>query len=78
MRRSPGRIGSRVMLLSSGLEDKRFTVDGETDISLVVDSVQLWPRFQAKKSTVSPEYFVCFLISFTSCVAYEHKMHTKS
>ena len=36
------------MLLSSGLEDERFTVDGEANISLVVDSVQLWPGIQAR------------------------------
>ena len=27
--------------------DERFTVDGEANICLVVDSVRLWPSFQA-------------------------------
>ena len=37
--RSVGSIGSRAVLLSNVLDDERFTVDSETTISVVVDSV---------------------------------------
>ena len=43
--RSIGPIGSRVVLLSSRLEDERFTVDVEENISLVVNSGRRWPGF---------------------------------
>ena len=46
---------STVVIFSSGREDEHFTVDGETNLSLVVDSVQLWSGFQASKVVVDGE-----------------------
>ena len=55
LERSLGQIRIRVVLLSSGLEDECFTVDGETNISLALDSVQLWPGILARRVVVDGE-----------------------
>ena len=44
-----GPIMMQPVLLSSGREDERFTVEFETNMSLAVDSVQLWCGFQARR-----------------------------
>ena len=51
------RLGgsTALVLLSSGREDERFTVDGETNLSLVVDSARLWSGFQARRVVVDRE-----------------------
>ena len=41
------------VLLSCGRQDERLTVGGETNISLVVDSVRLWPVFFFKQEELS-------------------------
>ena len=43
------------LLLSSGRQDEQLTVGGETNTSLVVDSVRLLPVFQARKVVVDGE-----------------------
>ena len=43
------------VLLSSGREDKHFTVEFETNMSLAVDSVRLWSGFQARRVVVDGE-----------------------
>ena len=43
------------VLLSSGREDERFTVEFETNMSLAVDSVRLWSGFQARRVIVDRE-----------------------
>ena len=47
----------RAVLLSSGRQDERLSVGGETNISLVlvVDSVRLCPVFQARSVVVDGE-----------------------
>ena len=43
------------MLLSSGREDERFTVEFETNMSLAVDSVRRWSGFQARRVVADRE-----------------------
>ena len=47
----------QLMLLSSGREEERFTVDVKTNISFAVDSVvvRLWSGFQARTVVVDRE-----------------------
>ena len=50
-----GPIMMQPVLLSSGRQDERFTVDGDANVSLVVDSERLWPVFQARRVVVQGE-----------------------
>ena len=45
----------QLVLLSSGREDQRFTVEFEKHMSLAVDSVRLWSGFQARREVVDGE-----------------------
>ena len=45
----------QTVLLSSGREDERFTVEFKTNMSLSVDSVRLWSGFQARRVVVDGE-----------------------
>ena len=45
----------RAVLLSSGRQDERLTVGGETNISLAMDLVKLCPVFQARSDVVDGE-----------------------
>ena len=45
----------QLVLLSSGREDERFTVEFETNRSLAVDSERLWSGFQARRVVVDGE-----------------------
>ena len=45
---SVGRIYTTRALVEWN-EDERFTVDGETNLSFVVDSARLWSGFQARR-----------------------------
>ena len=57
-----------LMLWSSGREDERFTVDGETTLSLVVDSARLWSGFQARRVVVDGEMIcVCMCVCLRAC-----------
>ena len=50
-----GPIMMQLVLLLSGREDERFTVEFETNMSLAVDSVRLWSVFQARRVVVDGE-----------------------
>ena len=45
----------QLVLLSSGREDERFTVEFKTNMSLTVDSVRLWSGFEARRVVVDGE-----------------------
>ena len=50
-----GPITMQPVLLSSGREDGRFTVEFETNMSLAADSVLLWSGFLARRVVVDGE-----------------------
>ena len=45
----------QLVLLSSGREDEFFVVEFETNMSLAVDPVRLWPGFQARRVVIDGE-----------------------
>ena len=56
----------QLVLLSSGREDERFTVEFETNMSLAVDSVRLWSGFHARRVVVDGEKW---LNAFPCCAS---------
>ena len=46
------RGSTPLVLFSNGREDERFTVDGKTNLSLVVFSARLWSGFHARTVVV--------------------------